>query len=332
MPRPDAVGSGEFLVSSQTYRSGLPRCRVLLPERLTVSCEASGSWPHPTDMMRPMGPTAHAGVGPSGVGRWPGSSLGPAPVTLTVRHSQACQLPPASPGVGWSMPGGAGGGKQHAVGTINLVQRQQGLRLHHARVRQRHVRPHQRHPRRWLARRRPKPSSSTSPRAPRSPSRQRAPGRHPVVTPPCRTTGSWWGQLCVAHKTSACCKRPIRRLNRRSWEPTPATGGLPGRPPGPSIRTGSHWEPVERTSGLSEQHAASASRRPVPPSWEAPAVMRSVLTEARVTDRSRGRSRFRCPAGRPPHAPVRCRSRAPRGSGPWRGGRGPCGRRSRSGR
>ena len=30
---------------------------------------------------------------------------------LTVRHSQACHLPPTSPGAGWSMPRGAGGGQ-----------------------------------------------------------------------------------------------------------------------------------------------------------------------------------------------------------------------------
>jgi hypothetical protein len=36
-----------------------------------------------------------------------------------------------------------------------------------------------------------------------------------------------------------------------------------------------------------------------------------------VTHRSKGRSRSRCPAGRPPHARVRCRSREPHGFGPW---------------
>ena len=112
-----------------------------------------------------------------------------------------------------------------------------------------------------------RPSSSTSPRAARPSGRQRAPGRHPGATLLRQDYRELVGQRRTAHKASACCMKADPPTQPTALEPTPATGGLPGRPPGPSMRTGSHRKLVERTYGLSEQHAASAYQRPVPPNW-----------------------------------------------------------------
>jgi hypothetical protein len=169
------------------------RCRVLLSERLMVSCEASGDGRNRHDEAG--GADGACRLWPSG---WAVSVVSPLlrhRSGLTVRHSQAGHLPPPSPGAGWSMPRGAGGGKQPAGWNRQVVRPNKGygfIKPESGNDMVMHVSAIQEGG--WLEKARP--WSSTSSRAARAPGRQRAPARHPSSHSPTCSTGSRWA-TCV---------------------------------------------------------------------------------------------------------------------------------------